>query len=135
MKKKALFASLAVLMAVVMVSVAFAASAGKYQTGSTTSTGAAINTSIGFQPSKVIVTRLSTTQANYAKAEWNASMSAASCILTTASSSTILATYTTTSCISQYTGSTTASPGFTIGTNASINPSSPADTLVYEAWY
>lgn len=96
--------------------------------GSTTSTGAAINVALGFHPSSVLVSRVSATAANNFQLYHTQSMAAASGVLHTAGA----LTWITTAGISNYT-STTYGKGFTIGTNSSINPSSPADTLYYEA--
>lgn len=113
--------------------VAFAATSSVQQSGncvygSTTSTGAAINVALGFYPSSVLVSRVSTTAANNFQMYYTASMTDASGVLHTAGA----LTWVTTAGISKYT-STTYGKGFTLGTNSSINPSSPADTLYYEA--
>lgn len=96
--------------------------------GSTTSTGAAINVPLGFYPSYVIVSRVSGTAANNFQLQYSRSMTNGYGILHTAGA----LTYITTAGISTY-ASTTAGKGFTIGTNSSINPSSPADTLHWVA--
>ena len=98
--------------------------------GTTTSTGSAINVPLGFLPSTVIISRVSVTAANNYQLTYTASMPAASGILHTAGG----LTWITSAGISLYAGSATNSPGFTIGTNSSINPSSPADTLYWQAW-
>lgn len=95
--------------------------------GSTTGTGAAINISTGFKPRYVLVSRVSATAANNYQATYTSSMTSGYCILHTAGG----LTWVTSACISPYSGSTTVVPGFTIGTNASINAT--GDTLYYQA--
>lgn len=103
---------------------------GAVATGSVTSTGAAINISLGWQPSAVVVSRVSVTAANNFQLTYTDVMPNGSGVLHTAGALTWIST----AGISKYAGTVTAPKGFTLGTNASINPSSPADTLYWEAY-
>ena len=116
----------------VMLCIAGIAVAGNtdFATGSFTSAGTEANVSIGWTPRYVIVSRVTTTLVT---AEWQTGMAQASCLLTIdhATAASILS-LPTTSCISTYAGSTTAAPGFTLGTDANINVN--GDTVRWRAW-
>jgi len=99
-------------------------------TGTTTTTGSAINIKIGWTPRFVVVSRVSATAANNYQLTYNNNMTAGYGILHGPSA----LTYITTNGISPYNGSISEGKGFTIGTNSSINPSSPADLIYWQAW-
>ena len=95
--------------------------------GTVEGTGSAINVSVGFQPSAVWVGNYDDAGTVYIQAIWNSSMPNASAFTIGAASSRI-----TTGGITPYAGSTSASEGFTIGTNADLNAN--GETLYYIAW-
>lgn len=94
-------------------------------TGKVDGTGAAINVSLGFVPSKVVIENVT----NPSKHVWQKGMAAASCIqeITDGTKSIVAADG-----ISEYAGSNTAAPGFTIGADAVLNTA--ADVLYFTAF-
>lgn len=74
----------------------------------------AINVSIGFTPSKVVINHVN----DVSDYEWNASMDDGKANLrVTAGDKTLVAS----ACITPYDGDATHAPGFTIGTDATLN--------------
>lgn len=106
-----------------------------FATGTVAGTGAAINISCGFTPDYVKVFNPNDAGSLWPTLEWTTGMAADSGIKTlksvdsgatgNASSNKI-----TTGGISTYAGSTSAAPGFTIGTDADINASGETVTWV-----
>lgn len=93
------------------------------KTGSTTGTGSAINVSIGFIPRVVLIINETDATAFI----WSDSMDDAEVMKLIQSSFD----FATTDGISEYEGSATAQPGFTIGADAALNTAS--DVLHYIA--
>lgn len=85
----------------------------------------ALNVSIGFSPSKVLLNHV-TDVSDY---EWNKNMTAGTANLrVTAGDKTLVGS----GCISAYAGDDTHSPGFTIGTDATLNAA--ASVLYFTAF-
>jgi hypothetical protein len=111
-------------------------SKGDVATGTIVSDSAgAVNVSVGFTPSKVLITKTTTT---FAQAYWVTGMAAGSCLKTAGTGTNGYAQTTmavmsmpTVSCISAYAGSTSAAPGFTMGPDLDINVN--GQTLRWEA--
>ncbi len=91
-------------------------------TGKVVGTGAAINVSLGFIPSKVIIENVT----NPSKHVWQKGMAAASCIQEATNGTKSIVS---SNGISEYAGAVPLyAPGFTIGTDAVLNT---ADDVLY----
>ena len=86
---------------------------------------AALNVSLGFIPSKVLINHVD----NVSDYEWNKNMASGTANLrVTAGDKTLVAS----NAISPYVGDATHAPGFTIGTDSTLNTA--GDTLYFTAF-
>jgi hypothetical protein len=134
---KKIFAGLALVVAVMVLVIGVPAIQATQDTptmayGTITGTGSAINVTLGWKPNSVLVTNITPT--NAVSIKWTNGMGTKTGIKTAATNTTFALTsfVTNTYGISQYSGSTSAAPGFTIGTDADLNVT--GQTMVYEAY-